>query len=205
MAVIKFDKSAIVAYLNGGVATSKRIGYVNGKNLVVAVPFSTGNVGANFFSFCMTLVYNINNPNTTATGPKFAFAITKEDDISYKNYNGDGDGLTYNGAGDGCVIFTPNIYGTDYYDISGSVEKILMPNTKYVLWLFPNYKGMQISSSLSWNASGEYTYELLGAAGLIRIDTGNGIINAIPYIDDGSKYKQSIPYLDNSKSLEICE
>lgn len=189
-----FDRAGIVAYAGGVETDSWRVGYVDGENLVVALPFTTTAEGAAALTFQITLAYNINNPTTTATGEKLAFAITAAGSDAYKNYNG---------AGDGSVVFTANDYATNYYDISGELEKILLPNTDYVLWLFPNYTGMNISTSLSYNSSSERTYELTGAAGVVWIDTGDAVVAALCYIDDGTNWLYAIPWIDTTSDSDI--
>lgn len=199
-----FDKSTYTAYYGNEVTTSHRVGYVDETNRVLAMPFTTGDAGASTFSFSMTLVYAINNPETAAEGCKFAFAITEANNTDYINYNGEGDGTNYNGIGDGYIMFTENDFADNYYDISGSVDKILLPNTQYCLWLFPNYKKLQVILSLSYNSGGVHTYELSGAAGLVRIDTGSELVKAVPYIDNGTEWKLAVPYLDDGLEWKSC-
>lgn len=198
-----FDTSAIVAYAGGAVSSEKKAGYYGNQNLVIALPFKTGNSGANAFSFLISKMHNEFNPVDTATKKAvIAFAITPAGDETYENFNGDGDGVTYNGAGDGEVIFTTNSYGTNYYDISGTVDKMLLPNTDYILWIFPNYT--EYRSLTTMESVTVPTYELSGAAGLVRIDTGDGFVNAIPYIDNGETWDQAIPYIDDGEKFNIC-
>ena len=192
-----FVKANIVAYSGGKQTTDGwlNVGCYSGTNRVVRLPFTVGESGANEFKFSIAPVYrNYGNSVSGINTTKFAFAITRAGDESYKNHNGTGDGF---------VTFTTNDAGNYMYTISGSVKKLLLPGD-YYLWLFPNHTGSNVNVLLNHINTYKPTYELLGAAGLVRIDVGTGYVNAIPFIDNGSEWKQSIPNNDNGNRWDIC-
>lgn len=199
-----FDKTTIVAYAGGTVTSEKNVGYYGDQNLVLALPFRTGSSGANAFSFLITKIHNIFNSNTMATKvAAVAFAITIAGDETYKNFNGNGDGITYNGVGDGSVTFTANSYGSNYYDISGSVEKkILLPNTDYILWLFPNYTELRTLAVVESVTTA--TYELSGAAGVVRIKEGDQELVAVPIVKEGNQFIELAATIKQGSELVFC-
>ena len=196
-----FDQSLIIPYTRGveGANADNWNVFLNGTVYnVVRLTFTTGDIGANGYSFDITRVYNYNNPSATANTVNWAFAIsdtTVESINKYKNYNGEGDGT---------IAFEPN--SGSYYNISGSVKnKILMPNTTYYLWLFPNDdESSTYGFGFRLNTATALTYTLEGSAGIVWIDTGDSFVQAIPYLDDGTEWHNAIPYIDNGSSWDIC-
>lgn len=199
-----FDKSGIVAYAGGTVSSEKKVGYYGDQNLVLALPFTTGSSGANAFSFIISKIHNTFNSNTMATKvAAVAFAITVAGDETYKDFNGNGDGITYNGAGDGFVTFTANSYGSNYYDISGSVEKkVLLPNTDYILWLFPNYTELRTQTVMESVTAA--TYELSGAAGVVRIKENGRELVAVPVVREDGQFVELAATLKKGSELVFC-
>jgi hypothetical protein len=197
----KFSKTDAVAYIDGVEnSTNLNVGYLSGTNRVVRFPFSVGETGANEFSFLLADAYLNYTIDGVGDAEKFAFAVVPQDGTNYANHNGVDSG----DIGDGTLVFEST--GTaNMYNISGSVKKTLLPGD-YYLWLFPNYKSSKnsVNYRLWYGSNFVATYELSGAAGLVRIETVKGLVTAIPYIDNGVEWKQAIPYIDNGVEWDIC-
>ena len=180
-----FVKNSIMAFVDGekvtgqlNVGYAKRIdGYVD-VNRVVAIPFSVGKYGANGFSFSISPIHrNWGNHLEDIDTTKFAFAITPHGDESYKDYNGTGDGF---------ISFVKSDAGEWAYDISGSVKKLLLPGD-YYLWLFPNADD-NVNIVLNYYSSYyKPTYELSGAAGVVRIIENGEELVTMPCVKENGQ------------------
>ena len=87
-----------------------------------------------------------------------------------------------NACGDAAYHGTLNMTNPDgIYRGYGEADILLLPNTTYYLWLFPQ------SATYDWWAHHEsYTIETSGSVGVVYIDNGSGWDAYIPYIDNGS-------------------
>lgn len=188
----------VVGYLNGNKQTLDylRLGYYNGKPAVLRYKFKAPKEGAS--------IVNIEKRSLNLLGgssdDKIMLFITTNGDshigACYVN------GATNNPEFDTvCNISKGDNSNYTEYVISSSVEKILLPDTEYYLFLFPAHKNV---SFYEIYGSIYITMTFEGAAGLAQIDTGNELITAIPYIDNGTEWQQAIHYIDNGNTWNIC-
>lgn len=196
-----FQKADAVAYIDGVEnSTNLNVGYLTGTNRVVRFPFTVGSSGANTFAFLLSNAYLNYSIDGVGDGAKFAFAITPRDGKSYANHNGADTGDT----GDGTLVFEST--GTaNMYNISGAVKRPILPGD-YYLWLFPNYKGTTYSANfrLWYDANFAATYELSGAAGLVRIKEGDQELLAIPMVKEGGQLVTLAATVKQGNSLVFC-
>jgi hypothetical protein len=88
--------------------------------------------------------------------------------------------------------------GTGYYTGTGSVEKTLLPNTDYYLYLFADFTSNKKILYTVYN-SAYITIELESAEAKIvmQIDLGNSFVSVVPCIDMGNTWKTLQPYIEN--------
>lgn len=161
--------------------SSSRVGYGNSTERIVRYKFTTPPEGANKFSFTKGSI-------GLAEGKESAlrFFISTDPDLY--------DTLTTEFDGHGLTSITGN--NASYYTVSGNIDGlILLPDTDYYLYVFPDTTTMCM---YSWNYAATITVTLDGGAGLVRLDTGSGFVNAIPHIDNGTEWNHAIPYCDSS-------
>ena len=195
----EFNKTQAVAYAGGVVDPSNlNVGYLEKKNRVVCLPFSVGKIGANEFSFLLENAYLNYTSGADGHIGKFAFVVVPQDGKSYKDHNGADTG----NIGDGILEFES--LGSSMYRIRGSVKKVLLEG-EYYLWLFPNY----ISDGQPWfsfriGSACVASYELSGAAGLIRIIEGDKELLTIPMVKVGGVLVQHSATIKSGDSLNYC-
>lgn len=207
-----------VVYFKEGVQQSDtpRLGHNSASSAddyVMRLKFTTPDIGAASFQFEINNAYwyplqsdssalNMTNHNNNAY---FLYAIsTSETEYADYNHSAAAEAKAYDGVvlvkNDNSVDLSESGWYSLYCD---TIEKMLLPNTTYYLWIFPNFQ----SKYYYWYFSGSYpvyNYTVDGAAGLVRIDTGDGWVTAIPYVDDGTAWRQAIPYIDNGSNWKIC-
>lgn len=195
----EFVKSNAVAYAGGVVDKSNlNVGYLEKKNRVVCLPFSVGKTGASEFSFLLENAYLNYTSGADGHIGKFAFVVAPQNVTGYEDYNG---AVTGN-IGDGLLEFES--IGSGLYNVRGSVKKVLLEG-EYYLWLFPNY----VSEGQPWfsfriGSACVATYELSGAAGLIRIQEGDKELLTIPMVKIGGVLVQHSATIKSGDSLIYC-
>lgn len=176
----------------------RRTGYYNSAPAVTRYKFTTPSEGVSKITIQKDSLglWDGDNP-CTLRNEKLAFFITTSPTshisacyVEGAQNNPDIDGF-----------FTMTRMSNGYYSITGEVEKTLLPNTEYYLYIFPAYK------SYVWfhiYSSGAVIITLEGATGLVRIDLGDRFVSAIPYVDNGTEWKQAIPHMDNGSTWNLC-
>lgn len=84
------------------------------------------------------------------------------------------------------------------YPGTGEADVLLLPNTTYYLWLFP-----QDDTYGWWYHGKEFTITTTGAAGLVRIGDGSKYASHIAHIGNGSGYDKYIPYIGNGSGWDL--
>lgn len=201
-----FALSNLTCYVGGYPdSDQKRFGKQSGEKVVLACPFTTSDTGASYFSFRFTLIYDYRWNNVNPSG-YYNFKITENTDSNIASYK------EYQGEGDGAVVFEddPSTETSNYYIISGKVNRYLKPNTSYILWFFPSTKNTynNLAIDIKYNNKATYTYEL-GPGGVVKIYTNDGWANAIPWIytmdtaTTGS-WKRAIPWIYSNGWKNTC-
>lgn len=98
--------------------------------------------------------------------------------------------------------------GSSYWDyLSSSYEdreitipcEGLKPNTQYVLFLWAH----DLSNLALYNLPAEHWFRIEYDQGLVRIDDGEKILTAVPYIDTGTEWVRAMPYIDTGESWKL--
>ena len=200
-------------YAGGSATSSPFVGFDNyggsKYNCVLRYDLTLGaNESASHFKFSIT------------AGPEYTcFGYTRGSGSKYINsemslyfYIGtdpnEGKNYGYAEIGKGTkVTLTKTSSNSIQYTVEGEADVCLLKNTQYYLWIYPGYSN-DVGGNDTYGAF--YVHEtvnnvvLSGAAGVIKIDTGSGWVDAIPYIDDGTKWVQAVPYIDNGSGWNIC-
>jgi hypothetical protein len=184
----KLSLSSSHYYIGGSVASSGVVGWDGNKTRVFMVSFTAPNEGANHlsFKFCYPTLYQ-----GSAIPLNFYIGTS---DISHKNADNNAESL-------GTVTMTKQSNNT--YIASGEVDILLLPKAVYYLWIFPGCPSTTTGNYMWYRNQDEAAYAD-GAFGLVRIDTEDGFVSAIPYLDDGTEWKQAVPYSDNGTDWQIC-
>lgn len=111
-------------------------------------------------------------------------------------------------AGHGSVTLTRTTDGSNNFtmDLSTDTSVILMPNTRYHLWLCPDFEQMEYTYTAYLGIGINYFREVVlnGTSSCVCIDTGTGWESYIVYIDTGTEWVECIPYIDNGTSWDVC-
>lgn len=111
-------------------------------------------------------------------------------------------------AGHGSVTLTRTTDGSNNFtmDLSTDTSVILMPNTRYHLWLCTDLAQMTYDYTAYLGIGVNYFREVVlnGASGCLYIDTGTGWETYMVYIDTGTEWVECIPYIDNGTSWDVC-
>lgn len=179
--------TAKVTYNGGSTSGAQQIVGINSsKNQVVRFTFKTDSNGASSVYWALP-----NNSKGSGTAPALRWVIST--DASYyanagastTSYNGD---VTVNNDGYGNLTFT------------GYANMVLVPNTTYYLWIFPNttkYGFYYLTTNQ------QATVTTGGSAGVVYIDNGSSWDAYQCYIDNGSSWDLYIPYIDNGSSWSV--
>lgn len=215
---IAFDE--IVYFRESTVQTGvPRLGHHNQSStddFVIRLKFTTSNIGASSFQFEINNAYwypqdsggsalNLDDHNDNAY---FLYAISESDSeyIGYNPQTSDSQ-KPYDGfvlaKDDNTVDLSTAGWYTLYCD---EIEKILLPNRTYYLWLFPNFRNCYYYWYFNENQV-KYNYSLDGAAGLVWIDIETKHIPALIYIDNGQKWMYALPvfYPGSGVELEVID
>lgn len=178
--------TAKVVYSGGSTSGAQQIVGINsGKNQVVRFTFTTDSNGASSVSWSLP-----NNSKGAGTTPALRWYIGIDPNSHINagptaSYNGD---VTVNNDGHGNLTFT------------GYANMVLVPNTTYYLWIFPNtttYGFYYLTENQ------QATVTTGGSAGVVYIDNGSSWDAYQCYIDNGSSWDLYIPYIDNGSSWDI--
>lgn len=163
---------------SGGTAVSDShiVGY-SGKNRVVRFTFETDAFGASSVSW-----YLNDNYSGEGTLPALRWYIGTS---ATSHANAGKSTTTYHGT----VKATENA-GT--YKFSGSADLVLLPNTTYYLWIFPN---TTTSGYYYLTEIRQATLTTAGGAGLVNIYNGSGWDVYLVWIYDGSAWGLYILYI----------
>lgn len=174
-------------YTGGSIEDSSHIvGYADSKNRVVRYTFKTDSYGASSVSWYLKKNYLV-----TSSAPSLRWYIGTNATshvnagVSTTEYSGD--------------VTVTNNQGT--YEFSGEADIVLMPNTTYYLWIFPNTTSFRYYNTTEL-IQAEITSS--GSAGLIYIDNGNSFDAYQVYIDNGYSWDLYIPYIDNGSDWDMC-
>jgi hypothetical protein len=210
----------IVCFRESTVQTDvPRLGHFSSSStddFVVRLKFTTPNIGASSFQFEINNAYwypresggsalNLSDHNDNAY---FLYAISESDSeyIGYNPQTSDSQ-KPYDGfvlaKDDNTVDLSTAGWYTLYCD---EIEKVLLPNKTYYLWLFPNFRKHYYYWYFN-EAQVKYNYSLDGAAGLVWIDVETTHILALIYIDDGQKWMYALPvfYSGSGTELEVID
>lgn len=178
--------SAVQAYSGTSTSTTRIVGRNASKNCVARYSFTTDSVGASTVSFEIP-----KNSVGSGTRPPLRWCIT---DSASSHIDAGSSTTNY----DGTVTVT-DVQGWDVF--TGSVNKVLSPNTTYYLWIFPN-----TSTYGFYYLGGNYTATVTtsGAAGVVYIDNGTKLEAYQCYIDNGSGWDLYAPYVDNGTGWDVC-
>lgn len=184
--------SKAVAYYKGEVNTNSPLaGYLTG-NRVMQYTFTTPATGATEFSLSITGVSMY-----SSSFPSLRFYLT---DSPTSHINAGASTAEY----DGELIRSAAGSGEkgQYKYTSDVVQKLLLPNTSYYLYIFTAntnarsayfpYDGLQYTTDLA-------TMTVEGGAGLVYIDTEP----YQAYIDNGKSWDLYMPNADNGKSWDL--
>jgi hypothetical protein len=175
-------------YQDGMGGVSAIIGY-DGHRRVARYEFTSPDAGVSHVSF--SLIYAALQSKSSLKNMNFYIGTSASDHADA------GEGSSYTG-----VVTTAQYQSyADCYTFSGEADIILMPNTKYYLWIFP-------SSEEGWcyyNAATitTKTVTTTGGAGLVYIDNGTGWDAYQVYIDNGTTWDLHMPYIDNGSSWDL--
>lgn len=162
------------------------LGINGGRNCVARYSFTTGTGGANSVSWSLTNNYD----SGYGTMPPLRWYIGTSDS---SHIDAGADKTTYHGD------VTATYYGGSYI-FSGEADVVLLPNTTYYLWIYPNTTAYGF-----YNLGNKQTVtlETYGAAGLVYIDSGKGFEAYQIYIDNGTKWELYMPYISNGSKFEL--
>lgn len=149
--------------------------------------------------------YSFTSPNTGASSVSLIFANMhytpadgKTRPTSFRFYIGtDADSHINAGASSTCTG-TVKLLENSYTEFAGSADILLLPNTKYYLFVFP---ATSTYGWYSWEGTSAMTSS--GGAGLIYIDDGSGWSAYQVYIDNGSSWDMYMPYIDTGSSWNL--
>lgn len=180
--------TSIPTYYSGGVVTTSEyiVGYVSSKNHVMRFSFTTGAEGASTFSWRLTGLYF---GGGTKIDLRWYIGTSATDHVNA------GVGSSYTGT-----VQKSESGGEYTFSSIGDIDYILLPNTTYYLWIFPN------STTYGyWNPTQtrQATVTVSGAAGIIYIDNGSTFEAYQCYIDNGTSWDLYIPYIDNGSTWEV--
>ena len=171
-------------------ASSEVVGYESSQNRVVRYSFKAPSEGANRIKFSIANITQQSGFTSVDVFDSLRFYIGTS---STDHANG-GANSEYTGA-----VTLTKVSGT-YYSATGEADILLLPNATYYLWIFPSTTSF---GWFYWYPAAE-TVETFGAAGVVEIDTGNGIVKAIPYIDKADGWDMTAAYEDTGSTLKIC-
>lgn len=164
-------------------------------NYVMRLQFTTPKTGASFFQFEINNAYwwplenNITLDMVDHNNKSyFMWALSTSPDkfVNY-NYSDESAVLAY----DGVVLVkddnSVDLSNKGYYSLySEPLSRMLLPNTTYYLWLFPNFQNKYYYWYFS--QSPKYNYTVAGSAGVISIREGDKTLTAIPVVKSGSGF-----------------
>lgn len=183
MATIETSKSQV--YEGTSAVTTKIVGYNGGKNYVARYSFKTDSMGASKVSWEIG-----GNSVGGGTRPSLRWYITTS---SNSHINA--------GASTNIYHSTVEVKNTNGYDVFyDSADAVLLPNTTYYLWIFPNTTAYGF---YYLGGTDKATVTTSGGAGLVYIDNGTKFEAYQCYIDNGSSWDLYIPYIDNGSSWDM--
>lgn len=183
MATITTGTSQV--YEGTSTSSTKIVGYNGGKNYVARYSFKTDSVGASKVSWEIG-----GNSVGGGTRPPLRWYLTTS---ASSHINAGASTTAYHGT-----VSVKNVGGYDVF--SGSADTVLLPNTTYYLWVFPN---TTTYGFYYLGGTDKATVTTTGAAGLVYIDNGTKFEAYQCYIDNGSSWDLYMPYVDNGSSFEL--
>jgi len=84
------------------------------------------------------------------------------------------------------------------HEITISCEK-LKPNTTYYVFLW----AYTTNDLAVYDLPMEHWFYITYDQGLVRIDDGEKILTAVPYIDNGTEWVRAMPYIDTGESWKL--
>lgn len=175
-----------IYYEDGKSGVSAVVGVSNDKNRVARYQFTAPDIGANHVAFELN----------------YAYLGAGSSKAAYRFFIGDSDTSHANAGSDAEYHGTVTFSGSNSKSVmSGEASIILLPGKTYYLWVFPgsttySWWGLDTAKTRSLTAS--------GGAGLVSIDTGSEMLQALIYIDDGNELKQAMPHSDDGAAFKLC-
>ena len=183
MATITTGTSQV--YEGTAASTTKIVGYNGGKNWVARYSFKTDSVGASKVSWEIG-----GNSVGGGTRPPLRWYITTDPN---SHINAGVSTAAYHGT-----VSVKNVGGYDVF--SGSADIVLLPNTTYYLWIFPN---TTTYGFYYLGGTDKATVTTSGAAGLAGIGDGTKVDAYQIGVGTGSTFDLYMPYVGNGSSFDL--